>query len=314
MAVSPTWVRRIALINIIANVAIVITGGAVRLTGSGLGCPSWPNCSPESFHATAEMGIHGAIEWGNRLFGVVVGVIAGLGVLAALLRKPRRKSLLKLSVMLFVGIPIQALIGMVTVVTGLNPWTVAGHFLATIVVLVAAVAFWVRTGEPDGPARLIVPKPIRLGAWAIAATAAATILAGTMVTGSGPHGGDPDTPRLKIDGHLITQLHADMVFLLIGLSVATLLAMKAVKAPDTAVRAMYWLLGVELAQGAIGYVQYFTNLPEILVGAHMLGAALLWIAALMVLFRTRVRDVAETPHAPVPDPRPATTPAELSVG
>ncbi|HEY1176170.1 MAG TPA: COX15/CtaA family protein, partial [Phytomonospora sp.] len=110
---SPTWVRRIALINIIANVAIVITGGAVRLTGSGLGCPSWPNCSPESFHATAEMGIHGAIEWGNRLFGVVVGVIAGLGVLAALLRKPRRKSLLKLSVMLFVGIPIQALIGMV---------------------------------------------------------------------------------------------------------------------------------------------------------------------------------------------------------
>lgn len=311
---SPTWVRRIALINIIANVAIVITGGAVRLTGSGLGCPTWPNCSPESFHATAEMGVHGAIEWGNRLFGVVVGIIAGLAVLAAIMRKPRRKSLLKLSLMLFVGIPIQALIGMVTVLTGLNPWTVAGHFLATIVVLVAAVAFWVRTGEPDGPVRLVVPRPLRLGAWAIVASAAATIVVGTMVTGSGPHGGDPDTPRLKIDAHLITQLHADAVFLLIGLSAAMFLALKAVKAPPTVVRAALVLLGVELAQGAIGYVQYFTNLPEILVGAHMLGAAVLWIAALLLLFRTRVRDVAEATHAPVPDPRPATTPAELSVG
>ncbi|GLZ78908.1 cytochrome b561 [Actinorhabdospora filicis] len=297
---SPAWVRRIALINIIANVVVVVTGGAVRLTGSGLGCPSWPNCSPESFHATTEMGIHGAIEWGNRLFGVVVGLIALLGLIAAWKRKPRRTSLVKVSALLLAGIPAQAVIGGITVMTGLNPYTVAGHFLASIGVMVAAVAFWVRSGEPDGPPRAVVPRPLRVLAWSITGTALAAIVIGTLVTGSGPHGGDPATPRLNIDGHLITQLHADAVFLLIGLTVAMVLALRAVKAPRAALVAAYWLLGVELGQGVIGYVQYFTNVPALLVGAHMLGASVLWIAALLLPFRTRVRDVADLP---VPGPR-----------
>lgn len=299
---SPAWVRRIALINIIANVVVVVTGGAVRLTGSGLGCPSWPNCAPESFHATAEMGWHGAVEWGNRLFGVVVGLIALAGLIAAWKRKPRRTSLIKVSTILLIGIPLQGVIGGITVMTGLNPYTVAGHFLASIVVMVAAVAFYVRSGEPDGPPRTIVPQPLRLLAWLITATAAAAIVVGTAVTGAGPHAGDPDTPRLNIDGHLITQLHADAVFLLLGLTVAMVLALRAVKAPRPTLMAAYWLLGVELAQGLIGYVQYFTNVPALLVGAHMLGAAVLWVAALLLPFRTRVRDVAAMPAAPEKTP------------
>ncbi|MEV0647091.1 COX15/CtaA family protein [Phytomonospora sp. NPDC050363] len=311
---SPTWVRRIALINIIANVAIVITGGAVRLTGSGLGCPSWPNCSPDSFHTTAALGINGAIEWGNRLFGVVVGFIAVVGLFAAWRRRPRRTSLVKMAALLLVAILAQGGIGAMTVITGLNPWSVSLHFLVSVGALAVAVAFWVRSGEPDGPVRVIVPRPVRLLAWAIIAAALATVAIGTMVTGSGPHAGDPETPRLDLDGHLITQLHADAAFLLIGLTAAMLLTLKAVKAPPVTMRAAWWLAGVLLAQGAIGYVQYFTNLPAILVGAHMLGASVLWIAALLVLYRTRVRDLADDPQAKVPDPRPATTPAELAVG
>ena len=306
------WVRRIAMVNIIANVVVVITGGAVRLTGSGLGCPSWPNCTPDSFTVTSAMGVNGIIEQTNRYFGVVVGLIALWGLYAAWKRKPRRTSLVKVSTLLLAGIPAQAVIGGITVLTGLNPLTVAAHFLASIGVLAAAVAFWVRAGEPDGPARLVVPRQVRWLAWTMTGSALAAIVIGTIVTGSGPHGGDEKTPRLDIEAHLITQVHADAVFLLMGLSLAMLLVLMAVKAPRAAVKAAWVLLAVELGQGLIGYVQYFTHLPVLLVGAHMAGAAILWIAVLLVLHRTRVRDLVGEPPAAVPDPRPATIPAEVA--
>jgi cytochrome c oxidase assembly protein subunit 15 len=296
--VSPNWVRRLGLLNVIVNVVIVITGGAVRLTGSGLGCPSWPNCAPGMFHATAEMGVHGAIEWGNRLFGSVVALVAIVTFIAAVWRKPRRTSLVWLTAIVGVAVAAQAAIGAFTVNTGLAPWLVSVHFLVSVGILTAAYAAWRRAGEPDGRARLVVPVMIRRLWWLLAAVALTAILIGTVVTGSGPHAGDPDAVRLGVDSELAAQLHADAVFLLLGLSVALVFAMHAVSAPARACRAAWLLVAVEGAQGAIGLVQYFTGLPVLLVGAHMLGAALLWLAVLVVGFTLRRREPVSLAHVP----------------
>jgi len=301
--VSPTWVRRLSLTNVVVNVLIIITGGAVRLTGSGLGCPSWPNCQPGAFHATPEMGIHGAIEWGNRVFGFVVGVVALATLLATIFRKPRRKSLIKLALLVAIGVPMQAVIGLITVMTDLNPWIVSCHFLVSIAVLAAAYLGYVRSGEPDGVVEQSTPPAFRLLAQLITAASLAAIVLGVIVTGSGPHAGDPISPRIPVDPALMAQLHVDAVFLLLGLTVAAGLAAMALKAPARVVKAVWLLLGIELAQGAIGFVQFFTGLPEILVGAHMLGSAILWLAALNVLVAIRVRH-------PLPQPR---QPADESV-
>ena len=287
--------RGLSLLNVIVNVVIVVTGGAVRLTGSGLGCPTWPNCAPDSFQPTAEMGIHGAIEWSNRILGVIVGVVAIAAFVAAVLRTPRRRSLVWLTGIVAVGVAAQGGIGAFTVNTGLAPWLVSVHFAVSMGLLTAAFAAWRRSGEPDGP-----PEPTVAGAvsglwWLIIALAGAAIVAGTVVTGAGPHAGDPDAPRLDLDETLMSQLHADVVFLLLGASVALVFTMIAAGAPRAARRAAVTLLVVELAQGAIGMVQYFTGLPEILVGAHMLGAALLWLAVLAVGFSLRRRLVSPGP-------------------
>ncbi|MGH8795092.1 MAG: COX15/CtaA family protein [Stackebrandtia sp.] len=292
---SPKWARRLSLLNVGVNVLIVVTGGAVRLTDSGLGCPSWPNCQPGSFHATAEMGMHGAIEWGNRLFGAVVGLVAIAAFVAAVMRRPRRASLVWLTGTVAVGVAAQAVIGAFTVGADLTPWLVSVHFLVSAGILVAAYAAWVRSGEPDGRVRALTPRPVRALVWLIAAVAVATLAIGTMVTGAGPHAGDPDSPRLGFDLDTVTQFHADAVFLLVGLSIALVFTLRAVDAPKRLRNAALLLVGMEFAQGAIGLTQYFTGLPVLLVGAHVFGAVLLWVAVLRLLFATRTR---------LPDTRP----------
>lgn len=293
--VSTIVVRRVALASIVANVAIVVTGGAVRLTASGLGCPTWPRCTDTSYVTTSEMGIHGVIEFGNRMLTFAVGLIALAGLMAALAH-PRRRQLLPLAVAVFLGIPAQAIIGGITVRTDLNPWVVGLHFLASMAVLVPAYAFWRRAAEPDGPALPTVPAPLRSLAWLTTAVSAIVLVVGTWVTGSGPHAGDQGAARNGLDPATISQVHADGVFLLIGLSVALWLAFRAVGAA-TAARAALILVVVELSQGLIGFVQYFTHLPGILVGAHMLGACLVWLATLSMLWGIRERQ---------PDPAPVT--------
>ncbi|MEH1013285.1 COX15/CtaA family protein [Micromonospora sp. CPCC 206060] len=300
-------VRRLALASIVANVAIVGTGGAVRLTASGLGCPTWPRCTDESYTTTAEMGIHGVIEFGNRLLTFAVGLIA-LAALTAVLLHPRRRQLLPMAVAVFLGIPAQAVIGGFTVLTDLNPWVVGLHFLASTAVLVPAYALWRRSGEPDGPAVPTVPAPLRTLTWLTTVVSAAVLVIGTWVTGSGPHAGDQGAARNGLDPETIAQVHADGVFLLIGLSVALWYAFRAVGA-TTAARAALLLLGVELGQGLIGFVQYFTHLPAILVGAHMVGSCLVWLATLAVLWATRERE----PEA-VPAPAPAEADRPVAVG
>ncbi|MCZ7436510.1 COX15/CtaA family protein [Micromonospora sp. WMMC241] len=293
--VSPTLLRRLALTSIIANVAIVVTGGAVRLTASGLGCPTWPRCTDESYTTTSEMGVHGVIEFGNRLLTFAVGIIALAVVLAVLTQRPRRRGLLPLAVGVLFGIPAQAVIGGITVLTNLNPWVVGLHFLASMVVIAVAYALWRRTVEPDGPVTPTVPAPLRTLAWITTVVGAAVLVVGTWVTGSGPHAGDQGAARNGLDPEAISQVHADGVFLLIGLSVALYFAFRAVGAARAA-RAAGVLLAVELGQGLIGFVQYFTHLPAVLVAAHMLGSCLVLLATLGVLRSTRER-LPATPAA-----------------
>jgi heme a synthase len=270
---------RLALASIIANVGIVMTGGAVRLTDSGLGCPTWPRCTEESYTTTAAMGIHGAIEFGNRLLTYAVGLVALAGFVAAWRsrRNPRRRGLVLLSGAVLFGIPAQGIIGGFTVLTDLNPWVVGLHFLASMAVLAAAYAFW--RASRDLPPLPSSPVPLRALAWVVIVVSAGVLVLGTWVTGSGPHSGDHGAARNGLDPETISQVHADVVFLLVGLTVATWLALLAMGTRASA-RAAAVLLLVELGQGLIGFVQYFTDLPVILVGVHMLGACLVWLATL----------------------------------
>jgi cytochrome c oxidase assembly protein subunit 15 len=270
--VSPALVSRVALANAIANGAIVVTGGAVRLTGSGLGCPTWPRCTDASFVATPELAGHGVIEFGNRLLTFVLTAIA-IATVVAVFRSARR-DLRRLAALSLLGIPAQAVLGGVTVLTGLNPWTVAAHFLVSMALVAIATTLWLRSREA-GVGQPLLRRPFPMLISGIAVVTAAVLALGTVVTGSGPHSGDPEAGRTGLDAELVSQLHADVVFLLIGLTVALLVALYATDSPGRVRRAARDLLIVQLAQGVIGYVQYFTDLPIALVLLHMLGAALI---------------------------------------
>ncbi|PZF91910.1 COX15/CtaA family protein [Micromonospora deserti] len=306
--VSTTLLRRLALASIIANVGIVVTGGAVRLTASGLGCPTWPRCTDESYTATAEMGVHGVIEFGNRLLTFAVGIIALAVLLAVLLHRPRRRGLVPLAVAVLLGIPAQAVIGGITVLTNLNPWVVGLHFLASMAVIAVAYALWRRVTDPDGPAVPVVPAPLRALARLTTGVSVVVLVVGTWVTGSGPHAGDHGAARNGLDPETISQVHADAVFLLLGLSVALVFAFRAVGAAGPA-RAAVVLVAVELGQGVIGFVQYVTNLPALLVGAHMLGSCLVLLAALAVQWSTHERHPVSTGPAISPASEPALLPS-----
>jgi cytochrome c oxidase assembly protein subunit 15 len=255
---DPVTLRRAALASLAANVALVITGGAVRLTDSGLGCPTWPRCTD------------------------------AFGALSALLQRPRRRRITALSLVVVATIPAQAVLGGITVLTHLNPWVVASHFLLSIVIIAITYAFWIATGESDAPPAPTVPHPIKLLVAATTAASAAVIVAGTVVTGSGPHAGDAHARRTGLDPAAVAQLHADLVFLLIGLSVGTWFALRAVGARAPAVRAA-WLIGIIASQAVIGFVQYATNLPPLIVAAHMAGACAVWLGTLALVYSTRMR-------------------------
>ena len=289
VSVLPATVRnatvtRLALASVVANGLIVLTGGIVRLTGSGLGCPTWPRCTEESFVSTPELAVHGVIEFGNRLLAFVVAAVA-LATLVAVFRSARR-DLRRLAVLAFLGIPAQGVLGGVTVLTGLNPYTVAAHFLVSIVLVALTTTMWLRSREP-GVGQLLVRRPLARLAQGVAAATALVLVLGTLVTGSGPHSGDPETGRTGFDPALISQLHADAVFLLVGLTVALLVALHATDAPARVRRAARDLLVVELAQGVVGYVQYFTQLPVVLVLVHMAGAVLITVYAARLVWAVR---------------------------
>ncbi|MEV7429178.1 COX15/CtaA family protein [Nocardioides sp. NPDC092400] len=276
------WVRPMGWATLVANIVLVVTGGAVRLTGSGLGCPTWPRCTDESYTPHGALNLHSAIEFGNRMLTFVLVAIAIATFLAAW--RSRRSDLLRLATLLALGIPAQAVIGGITVLTDLNPWIVSLHLVCSLAIIGLSVRFLQVADAPVG-------APVRGGlvglAWATFLAGWAVLYIGTIVTGSGPHAGDADSKRTGLDPLQVSQLHADAVFLLLGLTVGLLLALRATGAPAQAVRAAWILLAVELGQGTIGFVQYFTDLPVVLVGFHLLGAALTSAALTWALLTVR---------------------------
>ncbi|MFE2037342.1 heme A synthase [Streptomyces scopuliridis] len=300
---SPRTLQRAALTAVLMSVVIIVTGGAVRLTGSGLGCDTWPKCTDDSLFATPEQGLHGAIEFGNRMLTYVLCAAVGWAIIAARSTKPRRRGLTRLAWSQFWIVMGNAVIGGITVWMDLNPWTVAGHFFLASTLLTVTTLTWLRTREGDGAPRPRVPRPVRKLSWALVGAAVVLIAAGTAVTGSGPHAGDSsDVPRMPFDWATTAHVHAVFAWVVCALAVAMWLVLRVVDAPaDTRARARELLL-VLLAQGGIGYVQFFTDLPEVLVGAHMLGSCLVWIAVLRLAMslRERPRTAAEIPAQPDP--------------
>jgi cytochrome c oxidase assembly protein subunit 15 len=260
-----TWLVRLGWATLVANIGIVLTGGAVRLTASGLGCPTWPRCTDESFTPHGALDFHSIIEFGNRTLTFVLAAIAVLTFVSAW--QSGRRDLRVLAVWLGLAIPAQALVGGLTVLTDLNPWIVSFHLLVSLAIVSLAVLYLHRIDTPAGMREQRRPAPRRILAWTTYAVTWVVLYLGTVVTGSGPHAGDLDVPRNGLDPLLLSQLHADFVFLLVGLTVALVIVYPS--------RATWTLLGVELAQGLIGFVQYFSDLPVVLVGFHLLGAALI---------------------------------------
>ncbi|EAP99187.1 putative cytochrome c oxidase subunit XV assembly protein [Janibacter sp. HTCC2649] len=290
--------HRILFANLVAQVAIIVSGGLVRLTGSGLGCPTWPQCVPGSYVPVREQaeGFHKVIEFGNRTLTSVLTVIAILTVLAVWQCAPVRRLKIAAATVLG-GVIFQAALGGVTVLTELHPVTVAAHFLVSAGLVAAAAYLWFARNERDGEPVSLVPELVRRIAWLTSGVGAVVLVLGTIVTGSGPHSGDADAPaRFGFDPRTISWLHADAVMLFVGLVVAVWLATRLSPAPASVSSAWRAVLLVTLAQGLIGYVQYLTDLPEVLVLTHMLGAAALIVAltnGLLALRRVSPHDVAQ---------------------
>ncbi|MCX4232751.1 COX15/CtaA family protein [Streptomyces ortus] len=295
---SPRTVRRAALAALVMAVLIVVTGGAVRLTGSGLGCPTWPKCTDDSLTTTSEMGLHGVIEFGNRMLTYVLCAAVGWAIIAARSQKPYRRSLTRLGWAQFWVVMGNAILGGVVVLVGLNPYTVAAHFLLSTALIAVATVMWQRTREGDDAPRPLVGKPVLQMAWILVTATVLLIAVGTVVTGAGPHAGDSsEVHRIPLNWEDVTKLHAVLAWIVVTLAFALWFVLKAVDAPRGPLHRTRDLFLVLLAQGAIGYVQYFTDLPEVLVGLHMFGSCLVWIATLRVLLALRERPgtVAELP-------------------
>jgi cytochrome c oxidase assembly protein subunit 15 len=290
---SPSTLRRLALASVVVNVGIVVTGGAVRLTNSGLGCPTWPRCSGSQLVPSGRLGIHGAIEFTNRTLTGLVGVTLVLTLLVAW----RQRRHAGLALLALVGIPAQAVLGGIVVLTDLNPWLVALHFLLSAAIIAVTFVLWWRVGEHPVSA---VSPPARALVRLMVAVVALVLVAGTVVTGAGPHAGDVkdgQVRRIALPITGLTQLHADLVMILIGLTIGVLALAHALRTGPLR-RAAVGLLAVELAQGGIGYTQYFLHVPALLVGVHMLGACLVWLAALGVLLSSAPRREPAGPAAP----------------
>jgi cytochrome c oxidase assembly protein subunit 15 len=342
---SRATLRIFALASVLANVGIVLTGGAVRLSQSGLGCPTWPKCTGTSLLPTANQAAHGRIEFTNRMLTAVVVAVAIVTLIVALRQRRhdgrlgRRRSRLALAI--FLGIPAQAVLGGITVLTDLNPWLVGSHFLLSMALIALSVllldavaqrptvysAAMPSSADPAGDEaggrqeREILASMRVVTGWLIVGATAAVLVLGTVVTGSGPHAGATDADgvarRIGISPASITQAHADAVMVLLGLTIgAVILARRPrARAARPIGTAALVLLGLEISQGVVGYVQYFTHVPALLVGVHMLGACLVWIAALRALLQAQAGRRAiggDTPTKPVDDQLPETVPSAPS--
>jgi cytochrome c oxidase assembly protein subunit 15 len=298
---SPTAMRRIALAGVVTNAGIVMTGAAVRLSESGLGCPDWPRCTVTSIVAGGTTGdplLHRWVEFGNRLVTVAIFVVAVLVFVAAWRYREqgtRRRDVMWLASLQPAGIVAQAVLGGIVVLTKLDPVWVSIHFLLSMALVAAAVALYVRCSEGRGPTRLLVPREIRLAAFGTLAVLGLMLAAGTVVTGTGPLAGAGNIPRFHLPLGGATQFHADIGWLLGGLVIALVVGLRLVGAPRRAVRLSWLLLVLIGVQGAVGYAQYFSGLPAGLVWVHVANSVVIWVTALLLVFALRDRGPAATP-------------------
>lgn len=303
---GPTWLRRLplpsaqlqrllALINLICQIGIMTTGVTVRVTGSGLGCETWPRCNEDSFVPVpgAQPALHQAIEFGNRLLTFVLVAVA-VALVLAVLRAGRRKEVVVLACLMPLGIVAQAVIGGISVLLSLEWWMVALHLLPSMVLAWFAAVLFVRIQEDDDvPPRVLLSKPLR-ALTLIAATMMAAVLAtGTMVTGAGPHAGDADLTaehRLQMDIQFLVHLHAELMHSFLALIVGLLCALYVVNATRLVKRRAWVLVGIILVQAAVGLVQYWLGLPEALIVVHVTLAGITVAQTALVWSSGRVRD------------------------
>ena len=273
------------------QVGIILTGGAVRLTGSGLGCPTWPQCVGGSIAPVphqAQGTLHSWIEFGNRLLTVLLVLVILAAVIGAYRWGKGRndwKLIRLLAITQLIGIVAQIVLGGITVLTKLNPLAVSAHFLLSIVLVAASLSLRERV---IAKARTVVLPTTRLLIRVLAVLSVVVITLGTVVTGSGPHAGDIQAKRYHIDPRLISWIHADTVIALISLTVGLLLVIKVSESSENRSfigKKVLLFLAVCLGQGLIGYIQYFTHLPEALVAAHLLGAGVIWLTIWNIGFK-----------------------------
>ena len=278
--------------NLVAQMGLIVTGGAVRLTGSGLGCSTWPECEPGAFTPILRdaTSIHPFIEFGNRTLTGVLAVIAIAVALLVVTDRRRSTGFRVLGLVPVVGVALQALIGGLSVLLDLHPGVVGVHLLISMALVAASAVLLYRHGEGDGPAVRLVPLRAVGISRALGVAAVIVLALGVVVTGAGPHGGDDDVAfRFAVDPVLVAKLHAGAVWIFLALLIALLVVLRRSDAPARARRAVLVLLAVTLAQGLIGYAQYLTGLPVVLVGLHMLGAALLAASTTWALLTLRRR-------------------------
>ncbi len=278
--------RIVAALVILTQGGISVTGAVVRVTASGLGCPTWPKCTDDSFVPHRELGVHGVIEFGNRMMTYVV-VLVVISTLVAVWRwSSATPTMRRLALVIALGVPLQAVIGGISVLTDLNPWVVSLHLILSMGLIATStvLVLQVRGGLTAASSHLPLIQATYAVTWLV-------VYLGTVVTGSGPHAGDKDSPRNGLDPQVMSHVHAASVYLLVALTIWLCIVLRG---PIR--RVALALFAVELAQGTIGFVQYFTDLPVALVAAHLVGAAVLVAAATRLLLEATVTE----PAAPLP--------------
>ncbi len=302
---TPAAFRRLAVVSAILLALIVVSGAAVRLTGSGLGCPTWPRCTSTSIVAPASY--HAWVEFGNRVVTTVVGIFVAIVALASLARRPRRRDLVLLAWAQIAGFVGQAVIGGLSVLYDLAPPFVMAHFLVSMAMLWAALLLVHRADPGWEPRRPAVRRELTWLFRLVSTTAGAVLVLGTITTGTGPHAGDGGRHirRLALPLERVTQLHADAALLLTGLVVATLFAVRLTDTTDVVRRRARWLAAAVGLQVVIGYTQYFLNLPPGVVELHVAGATVLWCAAVWLQL-----GLTAAPAATIPVPATRTARAQ----
>lgn len=264
---------------------LVLTGGAVRLTGSGLGCPDWPSCYHSRF--TAALSYHPLIEFGNRLITVAISAISIIAYLAALRLAERRRDLTWLSGGLAIGLIAQIVLGGVVVLTKLNPYLVSLHFVLTLGVLADALVLLYRARSGVPHSGFVIDRTLVWLSRLLLIVLTILVSAGSIVSGSGPHAGAPGTKRIPIAFRDIAELHSDIALFLIGLTLATLFALHQAKAPATTQHMARIVFELMAIQGVLGYTQYFLHDSAAVVEIHLAGATSVWMAMIWYYLHLR---------------------------